>query len=141
MKYSEIVSITGVAGLKRIIGQRSNGLIVSDLDGNNKRFLSSRRYLFSPLESIAIYTINDSVPLLDILLKMKEEEPVDVKSDEKTLRGYMSSVLPDYDEDKVHLTDIKKLIKWFYILQEHDLIQVAEESNHESSSEENIAEE
>lgn len=139
MKYSEIISITGVSGLKRMLGQRPNGLIVSDLDGNNKKFLSSRKYLFSPLESIAIYTVSDSVPLLDILLKMKENAPVDAKSDEKTLREYIESLVPDYDEDKVHLTDIKKLIKWFHILQEYDLIQAPEENQETVKTEESTS--
>lgn len=128
MKFSEIVSITGVSGLKRVVGQRQDGLIVSDLDGNNKKFIPSRKHLFSPLESISIYTYEDSTPLLDVLLKMKETTPVDANSDAETLRSYLETVLPDFDRDRVHVTDIKKLIKWFNILQEFDLIQAPEVS-------------
>ncbi len=126
MKFSEIVSITGVPGLKRVVGQRQDGLIVSDLDGNNKKFIPSRKHLFSPLESISIYTYDDSTPLLDVLLKMKGTTPVDANSDAETLRGYLETVLPEFDKDRVHVTDIKKLIKWFHILQEYDLIQAPE---------------
>lgn len=128
MKFSEIVSITGIAGLKRVVGQRQDGLIVSDLDGNNKKFIPSRKHLFSPLESISIYTYDDSAPLIEVLLKMKDTTPVDANSDAETLRGYLESVLPEFDKDRVHITDIKKLIKWYHILQEYDLIQAPEVS-------------
>lgn len=128
MKFSEIVSITGVSGLKRVVGQRQDGLIVSDLDGNNKKFIPSRKHLFSPLESISIYTYDDSTPLLDVMLKMKDTTPVDANSDAETLRTYLGTVLPDFDRDRVHVTDIKKLIKWFLILQGFDLIQAPEVS-------------
>lgn len=128
MKFSEIVSITGVSGLKRVVGQRQDGLIVSDLDGNNKKFIPSRKHLFSPLESISIYTYDDSTPLLDVMLKMKDTTPVDANSDAETLRTYLGTVLPDFDRDRVHVTDIKKLIKWFHILQGFDLIQAPEVS-------------
>ncbi len=137
MKFSEIVSVSGIPGLKRVIGQRSDGLIVSDLDGDNKKFLSSRKYFFSPLESISIYTYEDSVPVLDILLKMKESTPADPKADPKTLRAYMESILPEYDEAKVHIKDITKLIRWFHILQEFDLIQAPKEEDTPAKEEEN----
>lgn len=128
MKFSEIVSISGLSGLKRVVGQRQDGLIVSELDGSNKRFIPSRKHLFSPLESISIYTYEDSTPLLDVLLKMKDTTPVEANSDAETLRNYLGEVLPDFDRDRVHVTDIKKLIKWFHILQEFDLIKAQEVS-------------
>lgn len=136
MKFSEVVSISGVPGLKRVIGQRPDGLIVSDLDGNNKKFLSSRKHLFSPLESISIYTYEDSVPVLDVLLKMKEVEPIDHKSSPDALKDYMESVLPDFDKERVYTSDIKKLIRWFHILQEFDLIQAPEEQEDETEEQE-----
>lgn len=137
MKFKEIVSVTGVSGLKRVIGTRNDGLIVSDLDGNNKKFLSSRLHMFSPLENISIYTYEDSVPLLEVFLKMKGTEVVDANADEAALKGYLESILPDFDKDRVHKGDIKKLIKWFHILNEFDLIQPAEaaETSVESSAE------
>ncbi|MCZ2394527.1 MAG: DUF5606 domain-containing protein [Chitinophagales bacterium] len=128
MKFSEIVSISGIAGLKRVVGRRQDGLIISDLDGNNKKFIPSRKHLFSPLESISIYTDDDSVPLLDVLINMKASTLVDANSDGETLKNYLESVLPEFDRDRVHATDIKKLIKWFHILQEYDLIHKTDNS-------------
>ena len=115
MKFSEIVSISGLPGLKRVMGQRQDGLIISELDGSGKKFIPSRKHLFSPLESISIYTYEDSVPLLDIFIKMKDTTPVDANSNPDTLREYLGTVLPEFDRDRVHVTDIKKLIKWFHI--------------------------
>ncbi|MCO5230029.1 MAG: DUF5606 domain-containing protein [Chitinophagales bacterium] len=135
MKFSEIVSISGIAGLKRVVGRRQDGLIVSDLDGNNKKFIPSRKHLFSPLESISIYTDDDSVPLIDVLIKMKDSTPVDANADANTLKDYLESVLPEFDRERVHGTDIKKLIKWFHILQEYDLIHKSENSTENTDSE------
>lgn len=126
MKFSEIVSISGLPGLKRVMGQRQDGLIISELDGSGKKFIPSRKHLFSPLESISIYTYEDSVPLLDIFIKMKDTTPVDANSNPDILREYLGTVLPEFDRDRVHVTDIKKLIKWFHILKENDLIHAPE---------------
>ncbi len=126
MKFSEIVSISGLPGLKRVMGQRQDGLIISELDGSGKKFIPSRKHLFSPLESISIYTYEDSVPLLDIFIKMKDTTPVDANSNPDTLREYLGTVLPEFDRDRVHVADIKKLIKWFHILKENDLIHAPE---------------
>lgn len=117
MTFQEIVSVSGVSGLKVLIGKRNDGLILSELDGSGKKFYSSRQNLFSPLESIGIYTDDDSTPLLDVMLEMQAQEasnpPVDEKSDADTLRNYLGSVLPSFDRDRVHLNDIRKLIKWY----------------------------
>ena len=136
MKFSEIVSISGLPGLKRVMGQRQDGLIISELDGSSKKFIPSRKHLFSPLESISIYTYEDSVPLLEIFLKMKDTTPVDANSNADTLREYLGTVLPDFDKDRVHVTDIKKLIKWFHILQENDLIHAPESKEATEQTEE-----
>lgn len=132
MTLKEIVSVTGISGLKRVVAQRKDGLIASDLDGSNKKFLSARIHMFSPLENISIYTDdNDTVALPEVLLLMKEklsEVPViDPNASNDELRAYFFKILPNHDDEKVKISDIKKLIKWFHILQEYDLIQKPEE--------------
>jgi hypothetical protein len=57
---------------------------------------------------------------------MKDTTPVDANSNPDTLREYLGTVLPEFDRDRVHVTDIKKLIKWFHILKENDLIHAPE---------------
>jgi len=64
MEFREIIAVTGVAGLKKMIANRNDGLILCELDGSNKKFYSNRQHMFSPLDNISIYTEDDTVPLL-----------------------------------------------------------------------------
>lgn len=139
MEFNEIVSIAGIAGLKRIITQRPDGLIVCDLDGSNKKFMSNRVHMFTPLENISIYTETDAEPLANVFWRMKQIEaetpPVSPKSSADELKEYMGAVLPDYDRDQVFISDIKKLIKWFAICKKHDLVKDPEAKEAETKPE------
>ncbi|MBX7224548.1 MAG: DUF5606 domain-containing protein [Chitinophagales bacterium] len=139
MTFKEIVAVSGMAGLKRIIAQRNDGLILADMDGENKKFYSNRIHLFSPLENISIYTEEDSTPLLDVMLEMKNQQetnpPVEPNSDPEKLRGYLAQILPDFDRDKVQISDIKKLIKWYQLLEPSGVIVKPEEKPSEESIE------
>ncbi len=145
MKFKEIVSVSGISGLKRIIGQRVDGLILADLDDTNRRFFSNRINMFSPLENISIYTEDDSVPLLDVFIEMKNQfetnPPVDHTSDSATLRSYLEKILPSFDHEKVQISDIKKLIKWFHLLDPLAVLVKEEESETEKNPIEAAAEE
>lgn len=139
MKFKEIVSVSTLSGLRRILAQRNDGLIVSELDGSGKKFLSSRKYIFTPLESIAIYTEDDSVPLLDVFISMKEKEndtslPESNASGEAHF-GYLEKILPNFDKEKVHLSDVKKLIKWYLLLKPFDIFQKESEGETETTEE------
>ena len=130
MEFREIIAVTGVAGLKRLVANRNDGLILSELDGSNKKFYSNRQHMFSPLENIAIYTDNDTVPLLDVFIEMKNQKaanaPVDPNAANDVLRNYLGSILPNFDRERVNISDIKKLIKWFAILENLDVIKKSE---------------
>ncbi len=145
MELKEIVSIAGIGGLKRIVKQRADGLIVSEMDGTGKKFMSNKIHMFTPLENISIYTENDNEPLANVIWKMKnlegEQAPISPKASADELKAYMTKVLPDYDRDQVFVSDIKKLIKWFTALNELGLItdpalKVAEETKETSASDE-----
>src|SRR5665647_544895 len=127
MEFKEIVAVTGISGLKKLVANRSDGLILSDLNGDNKKFFSNRQHMFSPLENIAIYTDEDTVPLFDVMLEMKNQKnsnpPVEANSPNDALRNYLGSILPNFDRERVNISDIKKLIKWFLILDETDVLQ------------------
>lgn len=137
MKFKEIVSVSGLSGLKKIIGQRVDGLILADLDDTNRRFFSNRINMFSPLENISIYTEDDSVPLLDVFIEMKNQletnPPIEANSTPDALRAYLEKILPAFDHDKVQISDIKKLIKWFHLLLPLEVI-VAEVTTTETES-------
>jgi hypothetical protein len=108
-------------------GNRANGLIVEDLDTGKRKFVSMRKHQFSPLETIAVFTITDSVPLLDVFQKMlamkAEMPPVSHKSNTDTLRDYFESVVPEHDPTRVYPKDIQKIIKWFHFLDDRNLLQ------------------
>lgn len=151
MDLKDIMAISGLPGLYKVVANRTDGIIVEGLHDKAKKFVSSRQHMFTPLENITIYTTDDSVELKEVFSSMKKDEksnavPDVKKSDEATLRKYMKSVLANYDEEKVYASDIKKLIKWYILLDEHKLISVidpnaakADEAASESKTEEAVA--
>ena len=130
MEFKEIIAVTGQPGLKKLVANRNDGLILSELDGSNKKFYSNRQHMFSPLENIAIYTDEDTVALLDVLIEMKNQKsknaPVDANAGNDVLRNYLGTILPNFDRERVNISDIKKLIKWFAILEDLDVIKKPE---------------
>jgi len=142
MDYSKLVHISGKAGLFEILNQRQDGLIVKALANKKTNFVSTRIHQFTLLDNISIYTEEDSKPLIDVfekMLSLKKTEPVPgPKEDQTILKTYFEKVLPDYDKDQVHISDIKKVVKWFAILDEIDLSEIIAEkkSNNKNKSEE-----
>ena len=140
MRFRDITSITGMGGLFKMESHKPSGLIVTSLTEGWTKFVSNREHLFSPLDNISIYTANDTVESLDVLLKAYEQKtsnpPVDAKSDNATLSAYFEKVLPEYDREKVHISDIKKFIKWFQILDEKGILatEVEEKANEEAAA-------
>ncbi len=131
MDFREIIAVTAVSGLKRLVANRNDGLILSDLNGENKKFYSNRQHMFSPLENIAIYTDEDTVPLFDVMLAMRQQKtttpPVAPNASNDELRNYLAAILPNYDKERVNVSDIKKLVKWFLILDETEALEVKED--------------
>jgi hypothetical protein len=140
MRFRDITSITGMGGLFKMESHKPSGLIVTSLTEGWTKFVSNREHLFSPLDNISIYTANDTVELLDVLLKAYEQKTsnptVDAKSDNATLSAYFEKVLPEYDREKVHISDIKKFIKWFQILDEKGILatEIEEKANEEAAA-------
>lgn len=112
-----ILSISGKPGLYKLVNQGKNMLIVESMT-TGKRGPAYAHDKIVSLGDISIYTTDDEVPLGEILEKIKEMndgKPVDVKalgSDEK-IRAYFKEVLPDFDEERVYTTDIKKVFAWY----------------------------
>lgn len=115
-----ILAIAGKPGLFRLVSQGKNMLIVESLVTGKRQPAYSHDKVIS-LGDIAMYTVEEDVPLGNVLesLKTKNEgKPVDVKAfeDDHALREYFREVLPDFDDDRVYTNDIKKLINWYNIL-------------------------
>jgi hypothetical protein len=130
MDFKNIIYISGKSGLFELAGNRSNGVIAKSIEDGSTQFYSSRIHQFTPLESIEMYTIEDNVPLRKIMQSAKEKlssnPPVDHNSDTETLKKYFKIVLPNYDEDRVKISDIKKFIKWFAICKDMNFDEVKE---------------
>lgn len=127
MDLSGIISISGKPGLFKVIAQGKNSIIVESLI-DKKRFPAYATDRISALEDISIYTYDDDKPLLEIfegiLKKSAGKEAPSHKEDINVLRDFLSEVLPDYDEDRVYPSDIKKLFQWFNLLHKCGVIEV-----------------
>jgi hypothetical protein len=126
MELAEIVSISGLPGLFKIAGRRNDGLIVTSLVDNKTQFVSGRTHLFSTLDNITIYTTDEPVALKEVLASIKKNEKTNAVPDAKddaALKAWLEAVLPNYDKEKVHVSDMKKLSKWYNILNGKNLIE------------------
>lgn len=117
----KILAITGKPGLYKLLSQGNNMLIVESLS-DKRRMPAYNRDKIVSLGEIAMYT-NDGgeKPLREVLSSIQTKEngavaPVDVKADEATLRDYMLQIMPDYDEERVRVSDIRKLLSWYNLL-------------------------
>jgi len=128
MDYKKLVTIVGKGGVFEILNQRPDGLIVKSLLDGKSQFASSRLHHFTLLENISIYTELDSEPLYDIfqvMLDKQETLPLpDTKGSTDDLKKYFEQILPGYDKERVYVSDIKKIIKWFNNLTSHGLTDI-----------------
>lgn len=136
-----ILSISGKPGLYKLISRGKNMLIVESI-ADKKRFPAYGNEKIISLGDIAMYTDGDDVPLQQVLLAMKTKEngavvALDVKkASVNELGAYLAEVLPNYDRDRVHVSDIKKLITWYNLLVNAGLSDFEEEVSEESATEE-----
>lgn len=111
-----ILSIAGKPGLYKLVNTGRGSLIVEQL-GTGKRMPVSHRDRVISLADVAMYTEGEDVALGQVLTNLKEVaggEAVDAKAlDEAGLRDFFGKVLPDFDRDRVHLSDIRKLLSWY----------------------------
>ncbi len=119
MKLDKVLSISGKPGLYELKAQTRGGFVAeSMLDG--KKISVNMRHNVSLLSEIAIYTYTEEVPLREVFQKIYEKEnggeAISHKESKAKLEEYFSEVLPEYDEDRVYISDIKKIIQWYNLL-------------------------
>tara|TARA_Y100001935_G_C17287154_1_gene501028 strand:+ start:892 stop:1344 length:453 start_codon:yes stop_codon:yes gene_type:complete len=130
MALEKILSIAGKPGLYRLLTQTRTGFVgESLLDG--KKVSVGLRNNVSVLSEIAIYTLDAEVPLREVFQKIKEKEnggktAVSHKDEKIKLEEYFFEILPDYDEDRVYASDIKKIIQWYNILHDNGITDFSE---------------
>jgi hypothetical protein len=131
MDLKGIMSISGYGGLFRMVKPSKNGFVVESLD-DGKRMQTFATSKISSLEEIAIYTETAEVHLKDVLksiFRMEEGKPLNLhaKSLGDDLKAYFLKVLPDYDQERVYVSDIKKVVTWYNQLVGHNLIDLEED--------------
>lgn len=126
-----ILSVSGQPGLFKLIAEAKNRIIVESLL-TGKRMPVGTSTKVSSLEDIAIYTNSGDLPLRDVLKKIAEQEQggqtIDTKLADAEIRKYFGTVIPDYDREKVYVSDIRKVLLWYNILQEKELLVFEEEA-------------
>ncbi|NMH86455.1 DUF5606 family protein [Flavivirga algicola] len=130
MSLDKVLSIGGKPGLYKLIAQTRGGFVAESLI-DNKRISVSVQNNISVLSEIAIYTLTEEVPLKQVLDNIKKKEKgeqasVKPKDSKDKLEEYFFDVLPDYDEDRVYASDIKKVIQWYNLLQKHNMLDFSD---------------
>ncbi len=136
MTLDKIVAITGKPGLYEIVSQTKGGLLVQSLI-DKKRIPVNAMHNVSVLNDIAIYTYEDEIPLRNIFKiigkKQNNTEALHHKESNDKLIAFFKEVLPDYDEERVYTSNIKKVVQWYNILAsvKFDFSSIVEESDEE----------
>ena len=132
MEYREIVAVTGLGGLYQLLTTKSDGAIVRNVADKTTKFISARQHNVTPLESIEVYTTGDNVRLHNVFQKMLDQETtiplVDLKkADDKAIKVYFTSIFPEFDHERVYVSDMKKMVKWYEVLKANDLLRFEQE--------------
>lgn len=128
-----ILSIAGRPGLYKLVSRGKMNLIVEALDETHKRQPAFSTDRVTSLADIAMFTDSEDIPLGDVLAKVRDKEGGKVaslnwrKASAKELQDYFAEVLPDFDRDRVHSSDIKKLLQWYEILVKAGITNFEEE--------------
>jgi hypothetical protein len=133
-----ILSISGQAGLYKLVAESKNNIIVESLD-TKKRIPVYSTAKVSALEDIAIYTETSDVPLKDIFKSISDKEEggsaLSHKSSGNELKAYFEEVVPEYDKDRVYVSDIKKVLLWYNTLQQKEMLDFSETEEEKEDTE------
>ena len=122
MTLAEIATISGKGGLFKVVAPTKSGVILESLDESKTKLVATSSHRLSLLNEISIYTTTKegTVALNDVLKKIHadfgSDTGVDNNADASELKSFMKAILPDYDEDRVYVSDIKKLVKWYELI-------------------------
>jgi DNA-binding PadR family transcriptional regulator len=142
MTLSEIATITGKGGLYKVVAPTKSGVILESLDDAKSKMVATTNHRLSVLQEISIYTTTKegTAALEDVLKKIysefKDDLGVDSNSDAAELKSFLKSVLPEYDEDRVYVSDIKKLVRWYEIIFKYAPEILTKESEESKAEEE-----
>jgi hypothetical protein len=143
MNLKETLAISGQSGLFRFVSQGRNGIVVESFADKKRSFVPATTKV-SSLDDIAVYTSDKEIALKDVFKSIFEKESggkaVDTKSaSADDLKKYMEKILPEYDRERVYVSDIKKMFSWYNILHENNLLTFEEEEKEKEKAEEKEA--
>lgn len=125
MTIADIATVSGKGGLFKVVAPTKSGVILESLDDAKTKMVATTNHRLSLLNEISIYTTTKegNIALEEVLKKIQAEfgdDPgVDANSESEELRAFMKSVLPEYDEDRVYVSDIKKLVRWYGLIRKY----------------------
>ena len=130
MSLDKILSISGKPGLFQLKTQTRSGFVAESLLDGKKMSVSIHSNV-SVLSEIAVYTLTEEVPLRKVFAAIKDKEDgkqtsISHKDGKDALEEYFFEILPDYDEDRVYASDIKKIVQWYNLLHKHELLNLEE---------------
>jgi hypothetical protein len=145
IKLKDILSISGKSGLFRYIAEARNGIVVESIE-DQKRHVAPATARVSSLEDIAVFTTDEEIPLSDLFMMIHEAadggEALSHKSTPDELKAHFRELLPEYDEERVYLSDIKKVFQWYNQLHSKSLLEVVEkEEESEDAVQDDVPEE
>ncbi len=134
----DILSISGHGGLFKYLKKSRNGIIVEHLE-TGKRMNADATARVNALEDISVYTVDGDVPLKDIFKAISEKENGGPslnpkKTSSNKLREYFEEIAPEYDDEKVYVSDIKKILKWYNTLQRLEMLNFEEDEQEDQEN-------
>ncbi|MGB5944186.1 MAG: DUF5606 domain-containing protein [Leeuwenhoekiella sp.] len=138
MSLDKVLSISGKPGLYHLRARTRTGFIAESLT-DGKKMPVSMRHNVSVLSEIAIYTLGGEVQLQEVFQNIYKKEDggraIDHKSSKDDLEAYFFDVLPNFDEDRVYASDIKKVVQWYNLLHEHDMLDFINDTEAKAEAE------
>ncbi len=122
MTLKDIATVSGKGGLFKVLAPTKSGVILESLDEAKTRMFATTGHRLSLLNEISIYTTTKegTVGLDDVLRKVHQDFGddlgIDGNADPAELKSFLRSVLPDFDENRVYVSDIRKLVKWYGVI-------------------------
>lgn len=122
MSFEKIISIPGLSGLFKMVAQMRNGGFVVEALADGRRMPVSSMQRIIMLKDIAVYTVEDDMPLYTVFKKMKEQDAVasavSSKAEPADLKATLKKILPEFDEERVHASDIRKMFIWYKLVKD-----------------------
>lgn len=137
MDLSNILSITGKSGLFKLISRTPNSFIVESLEDGH-RFPAFSHDGIATLDNIAIFTEDEEVSLQSVfqsMFKLANGANVEMPKNNNDIKAYFAEVLPNYDRERVYVSNMKKVILWYNILNDQKLVDLNDENNVEENTE------